>query len=93
MGPDGSFWLGSKDNADSRPNLVLNANATTGTVISEIELPAELETNTRKNGIEGIAVSGNPEEEQIYVAIQRAWPVTGDTDEVNTNFSIGWYLT
>ncbi|BBO89381.1 esterase-like activity of phytase family protein [Desulfosarcina ovata] len=87
--PDGNFWLGSEGNAGSRPNLVLKVNALTGAVISEIQLPAGLEENARKNGIEGIAVTGETESEVVYVAIQRAWPDAGDTDTVNTK--IGRY--
>lgn len=58
-------------------------------VLKEIKLPAELENNSRKNGIEGIAVTGEDGVEIIYVAIQRAWPDAGDTDKVNTK--IGRY--
>ena len=83
VGPDGHFWLGSEGNAGSRPNLVLKVDVT-GAVVAEFELPADLVDNRRSNGIEGIAVTGEPGEETVYVAIQRAWPDEGDTDEVNT---------
>lgn len=88
VGPDGSFWLGSEGNSGSRPNLVLKT-GTDGVVIEEIELPADLVDNRRSNGIEGIAVTGEAGSEVVYVAIQRAWPDEGDTDEVNTK--IGRY--
>ncbi len=91
VGPDGSFWLGSEGNAGSRPNLVLQVDAATGTVLTEIELPADLVDERRGNGIEGIAVSGEAGSEVVYVAIQRAWPDEGDTDEANTK--IGRYDT
>jgi len=62
---------------------------TDGTVLKEIRLPAFLEDNARKNGFEGIAVTGRPGKETVYVAIQRAWPDAGDTDKVQTK--IGRY--
>jgi len=89
VGPDGSFWLGSEGNTGSRENLVLNVDPVTGGVLSEIELPVGLVDQRRGNGIEGIAVTGTPGAEIVYVAIQRAWPDEGDTDTVNTK--IGRY--
>ncbi len=88
QGPDGNFWIGSEGNDGSRPNLVLKV-APNGVVLDEINLPADLEDQRRKNGIEGIAVTGAAGSEVIYVAIQRAWPNEGDTDKVNTK--IGRY--
>jgi len=88
VGPDGYFWVASEGNA-SRPNLILKVDPGTGLVVGEIELPAFLAANTRTNGFEGIAVTGAPGAEQVYVAIQRAWPATGDTDELHTR--IGRY--
>lgn len=88
MGADGSFWLGSEGNGGSLPNLVLQV-AADGTVLKEIALPAELVDQRRSNGIEGIAVTGKPGKEMVYIAIQRAWPKEGDTDQVNTK--IGRY--
>jgi uncharacterized protein YjiK len=89
VGPDGSFWLGSEGNDSNRPNLVLNVDSETGAVIKEITLPDNMTDERRKNGIEGIAVTGEAGAEIIYVAIQRAWPKEGDTDKVNTK--IGRY--
>lgn len=83
VGPDGYFWLASEGNA-SRPNLILKVDPGTGLVVEEIELPAFLAANARSNGFEGIAVTGSPGQESVYVAIQRAWPATGDTDELHT---------
>ena len=88
MGPDGNFWLASEGNPGTRSNLVLKV-AADGTVLDERHLPADLEDEARKNGFEGIAVTGAAGEEVIYVAIQRAWPNEGDTDKVNTK--IGRY--
>ena len=89
VGLDGTFWLASEGNA-SRPNAIIHTDAA-GSVLAEITLPSELEDNKRNNGFEGIAVTGQPGKEVVYVAIQRAWPDTGDIDEVNTK--IGRYDT
>ncbi|MAT94884.1 MAG: alkaline phosphatase [Halioglobus sp.] len=89
VGPDGNFWLGSEGNADSRENQVLKVDPLSGEVSDEIELPAGMVDQRRSNGIEGIAVTGAAGAEVVYVAIQRAWPEEGDTDEVNTK--IGRY--
>lgn len=88
QGADGHFWLGSEGNANAVPNLVLKV-AADGTVVKEIPLPAALIDQRRANGFEGIAVTGKPGEEMVYVAIQRAWPKEGDIDQVNTK--IGRY--
>jgi len=89
VGPDGHFWLGSEGNASAKPNLVLKVDSATGAVIDEYTLPADLVNQRRSNGIEGIAVTGEASSEVVYVAIQRAWPSEGDTDNVNTK--IGRY--
>lgn len=90
VGPDGNFWLGSEGaGPGGRENLVLRVDASSGAVLDEIQLPAELADERRSNGIEGIAVTGSAGAEVVYVAIQRAWPAEGDTDGVNTK--IGRY--
>lgn len=88
QGPDGNLWLGSEGNSSDRPNLVVKVTST-GVVMEEITLPAEMVDERRGNGIEGIAVTGEAGAEIVYVAIQRAWPEEGDIDEVNTK--IGRY--
>lgn len=90
IGPDGDFWLASEGNlGKGLRNLVLKVNAQTGMVSQEIQLPTDLEDESRKNGFEGVAVTGEAGSEQVYVAIQRAWPDEGDDDGVNTK--IGRY--
>src|SRR5918996_2251602 len=90
VGPDGHLWLGSEGaEPGGIENLVLKVDPTTGAVVSEIALPAGLVDTRRSNGIEGVAVTGSPGAEVVYVAIQRAWPAEGDTDKVNTK--IGRY--
>ncbi len=90
VGPDGSFWLGSEGQSPGgRENRVLKVDPDTGDVLLDIALPADLIDERRSNGIEGIAVTGSAGAEVVYVAIQRAWPDEGDTDESNTK--IGRY--
>lgn len=88
QGWDGNFWLASEGNAADLTNRIVKVD-TTGNVLEEIYLPAEMEANARKNGFEGIAVTGRPGMEKVYVAIQRAWPDAGDEDKVETK--IGRY--
>nr|WP_320016083.1 esterase-like activity of phytase family protein [uncultured Desulfobacter sp.] len=89
VGTDGSFWLCSEGDANGHPNLILKVDPETGKVLSKVALPEDLKSKARKNGFEGIAVTGNAGAEIVYVAIQRAWPGSGDTDKVNTK--IGRY--
>jgi hypothetical protein len=90
VGQDGDFWLASEGRPnEGRPNLVLKVDPLTGEAIEEIGLPPELEAGGLNNGFEGIAVTGDLGAEMVYVAVQRAWPNAGDTDEVNTK--IGRY--
>jgi len=56
VGPDGDFWLGSEGDDGPLPNLVLKVDAC-GKVANEIELPADLVDQRRKNGIAGIRVT------------------------------------
>lgn len=82
----GNFFLGSEGAGPTsvRNNLVLEVTPE-GDVVETIVLPAGLVDQRRSNGIEGIAVT----DDHVYVAIQRAWPDEGDTDERNTK--IGRY--
>lgn len=88
IGPDGSFWLASEGKPGTRNNAILKVDPE-GSVLLEIALPEDLEDEARKNGFEGIAVTGSKGEETVFVAIQRAWPKEGDRDKVNTK--IGRY--
>ena len=89
IGPDGSWWLGSEGDSNTRPNLVLKVDPVSGLVVQEVALPAGLVDQRRGNGIEGIAVTGVEGAEFVYVAIQRAWPNEGDEDGAETK--IGRY--
>ncbi len=69
---DGSFWLVSEGNSGSRPNLLIKT-AADGTVLEEISLPAAVVAKQKKNGFEGVAVTGSGDQEKVYVAFQREW--------------------
>lgn len=76
VGADGTMWLGSEGNAGAVPNLVLRVDPSTGEVLEEHPLPADMTDGHRSNGIEGIAVTDS----HVYVSIQRAWPGEGDLE-------------
>ncbi len=80
---DGYFWVASEGRSGTRPNALLQVDPNSGAVMQEVTLPAALEDNARNNGFEGLAADGN----YIYAAIQRAWPDTGDMDEVHTKIA------
>ena len=69
---DGSFWLVSEGNSGSRPNLLIKTSAN-GEVLAEVTLPDAVVAKQRKNGFEGVAVTGSGEQEKVYVAFQREW--------------------
>ena len=69
---DGSFWLASEGKSGTRKNLLIQAQAD-GTVTAEVELPASVQALMKNNGFEGVAVVGDGEEEQVFVAFQREW--------------------
>lgn len=72
---DGGFWVaseGSGSGASGNPNLLVEVSAA-GEVLREIALPAAVAALKRSNGYEGVAVTGQGETEQVYVAFQREW--------------------
>lgn len=83
---DGSFWVVSEGNADTRPNLLVEV-AADGTVVQEIGLPPAVVANARSNGFEGVAVIGSGEAEEVFVAVQREWE-----DDPAGYVKIGRYL-
>lgn len=89
VGPDGHFWAASEGNTDDISNAILKIDPLTGMVVTEINLPDALEEKAKKNGFEGIAVTGEADSEIVYVVIQRAWPETGDENKKHTK--IGRY--
>ena len=72
---DGSFWVaseGSGTGTGGTPNLLVEVSSS-GKVLREIQLPAEVAALKRSNGYEGVAVTGRGASEQVYLAIQREW--------------------
>jgi hypothetical protein len=85
VAPDGTYWIASEGNADgSRANRLLQVDSTTGAVIAEIGLPAEIEAcraaSTNRGslgaGFEGVAVVPDGDSYVLYVAQQRGWDYT-----------------
>jgi hypothetical protein len=71
----GGFWVvseGSGNGAEGSPNLLVQVSAS-GKVVREISLPSDVAALKRSNGYEGVAVTGEGETEQVYVAFQREW--------------------
>jgi uncharacterized protein YjiK len=83
--PDGSFWVASEGaGAADDPegpvetlNLLIEV-AADGTVLRRVELPEATNALQRDNGFEGVAVTGEGDDEKVYVAFQREW--VGDPD-------------
>jgi hypothetical protein len=74
--PEGGFWLVSEGNPESenplqQHSLLLQA-AADGSV-REIPLPDEAYEQAIRFGFEGVASRGEGDEEQVVVAVQRAW--------------------
>ena len=85
VAPDGTYWIASEGNAGgSRPNRILQVDPN-GTLMREIELPAEISacrslstaTATLGSGFEGIAaIPAGDEGYALLVAQQRGWDYT-----------------
>lgn len=69
---EGGFWLASEGNGSSRPNLLIRTDAR-GTVLEEVNLPAEVTALQKSNGYEGVTVVGSGDAERVFVAFQREW--------------------
>lgn len=77
--PAGGFWLVS-EGAGQAPNptslnLLVEVSAS-GSVLSEVQLPDEVNALQLSNGFEGVTTLGTGGAERVYVAFQREW--TGD---------------
>jgi hypothetical protein len=85
VAPDGTYWIASEGNAsDSRPNRLLQTDSS-GVLLNEIRLPAEIEacraasTNrgTLGSGFEGVTVVRKSQHAYVLVvAQQRGWDYT-----------------
>ncbi len=85
VAPDGTLWIASEGNAsDSRPNRLLQVDASTGQVMQEIGLPPEIlacrgasdSRGTLGSGFEGVSVRPNADGYRLFVAQQRGWDYT-----------------
>jgi hypothetical protein len=75
--PDGGFWLVSEGNPDNDNPLqqrsLLQAVAADGAVEREVPLPDAAYEQAIRFGFEGVASRGEGDDEQVVVAVQRAW--------------------
>jgi uncharacterized protein YjiK len=68
----GGFWLASEGNLKQRKNLLLRVDAK-GAIQEEIELPADVTATATASGFEGVTVTGDGEDQLIWLAQQRPW--------------------
>ncbi|GGE27974.1 alkaline phosphatase [Agaricicola taiwanensis] len=68
----GGFWLASEGNTKERKNLLLRMDSE-GAIQEEIELPADVAAKATASGYEGVAVTGEGEDQLIWLAQQRPW--------------------
>jgi hypothetical protein len=67
----GGYWVGVEgDGTAAKPNLIVRLDAK-GAVREEIPLPADVAANVTSNGFEGVAITGEGDTEQVWVAVQR----------------------
>jgi hypothetical protein len=71
--PGGGFWLASEGAGTATTLNLLIQVAPDGTVMQEVQLPADVNALQRSNGYEGVAVTGSGAGEKVYVAFQREW--------------------
>ncbi|WP_191058085.1 esterase-like activity of phytase family protein [Geminicoccus harenae] len=87
--PEGGFWLVSEGNMERAENptenLLLDV-AADGTVQGEIALPEELAAQAIRFGFEGVAVTGDGQDQRVVVAIQRPWK-----DDPENQAKLGFY--
>lgn len=70
---EGGFWLASEgDSAKLVPHALYHVDAE-GAIQAEVPFPASLLAGEKRFGAEGIARTGEGEDEVLWVAIQREW--------------------
>lgn len=73
---DGSFWIASEGNPDAKEgpvrDLLLRVSAK-GELQERIELPAALQSQAKRFGLEGVTVTGSGTDETVWLAVQREW--------------------
>jgi len=71
--PGGGFWLASEGNPDKEKANRLLRVGPDGAVEEDIELPQGLASQAVRFGLEGVTVTGEGEEETVWLAVQREW--------------------
>ncbi len=71
--PDGGFWLVSEGSGRGRRGNSLVRLSPRGEVKARIPLPARLAQRKLKGGLEGVAVTGRGDREQVWLLFQRPW--------------------
>jgi hypothetical protein len=75
----GGFWLASEGNLKQRKNLLLRVDAK-GAIQEEIELPADIAATATASGFEGVTVTGEGNDQLIWLAQQRPWKGDGENE-------------
>lgn len=70
--PGGGYWIAAEGDGEQIPNLLVEVD-TSGAVVSEVPLPAEIAANATSNGFEGVTTTGRGADERVWVAVQRTW--------------------
>jgi len=69
----GGFWLASEgDSAKLTPHALYRVDAD-GKILAEVPFPAALLASEKRFGAEGIARTGEGEDETLWIAMQREW--------------------
>ncbi|OAM76067.1 esterase-like activity of phytase family protein [Devosia elaeis] len=69
----GGFWLASEgDSAKLTPHALYRVDAD-GKILAEVPFPAALLADEKRFGAEGIARTGEGEDETLWIAMQREW--------------------
>ena len=74
--PRGGFWLASEGNPERKEGAtdnLLSRVSSSGEIEEEVVLPDSIKGAATRFGYEGVAVTGEGEDETVWVAIQREW--------------------
>ncbi len=73
---DGGFWIASEGDPDKKGgalrDLLVRVSAK-GEVLERIELPAALQAQAKRFGLEGVTTTGEGADEVVWLAVQREW--------------------
>lgn len=73
---DGSFWIASEGAPDKKGGALLDLLvhvSAKGEVVERIELPAALQAQAQRFGLEGVTTTGEGADEVVWLALQREW--------------------